>query len=585
MIKLPAIFKDHAVFQRDKEFRVWGDTDSNEININIYDEDGAVINKCTVTSKDGCFIAKMSPVEAGGPFRLEINGTDDAIVLDDVYFGDVWLAGGQSNMEFKLRDSKDASEEIGESDNDRIRFYNVPQIAWLGAELEQAEAASEWQPCNSAIAGDQSAVAYYFAKALTEESEGIMIGIINCSWGGTSASAWMSRDKLLEYKETAQYINAYDEAVKDLTGEAYEEAYAEYVIYQAEFDKNVGNYYMTAENPTWEEAISLFGENKYPGPMGPKNWTRPCGLYETMIKRIVPYGLMGCIFYQGEEDDNRPYSYKRLLTSLIEQWREDFLDKNLPFIVTQLPIFANEGEDDYKNWPFIREAQYEVGETVGNGCAVVLEAGEYHNIHPTNKETVGYRLAFQALRKVYGCLSRWEACGPEYDSSFTSGDSLYVDLKCCESGLMINGDDDFLTDVHMMDYLPSDSGFEIAGCDGVYYTAKAQVLRGETVSDDNTGTEALDNSFGSESDDEVNDFYDPLYDDEPDQTASSLGSILTLKLTSDRVREPKYARYFWKNYGKVRIFGANGIPLAPFRTDKNDGAKANGSRLGDIIDV
>lgn len=571
MIKLPAIFKNNAVFQRDKAFRVWGNSDSDNIGIEIFDESGITVNKGHAEVKDNSFKIELSPNEAGGPFIIEIYECDNEgnkltpdkaseIVLSDVYFGDVWLAGGQSNMEFLLKNSKSYAEELEELNDDisdRIRYYNVPQIAWLGEELAEAEAESKWQKCNGASIGDWSAVAYYFAKALTEESEGIMIGIINCSWGGTSASAWIGREKLLEHKETAQYVDAYDKATEGMSEADYLKAYDEYVIYQAEFDKNVGNYYQTCDNPSWDEAIALFGENKYPGPMGPKNWTRPSGLYETMLKRVAPYSLMGCIYYQGEEDDNRPYSYKRLLTSLIEQWRKDFEDEMLPFITAQLPIFVNEGEDDYKNWPFIREAQMQVGESIGNGTAVILEAGEYHNIHPLNKETVGYRLAFQALYKVYGCLTRWEACGPEYDSSFVSDNAMYIDLKCCESGLILDGDDGFIQDVHMMDFLPGDSGFELAGVDGVYYAAKAQVMRGENV--------------GGE--------------EENDQSASMTGSIMTIKLTSDNVTVPKYARYFWKNYGKVRVFGANGIPLAPFRTDMNDGAKALGSRLGEIIDA
>jgi len=592
MIKLPAIFKNHAVFQRDKVFRIWGVSDTSITKISVIDETDTVINEAIVTDADVCddghFMVEMSPLEAGGPYVLRIENESEVIELEDVYFGDVWLAGGQSNMEFMLKNSKYASEEIQELEvkaNDRIRFYNVPQIAWLGPELEQAEENSNWQLCNADNAGEWSAVAYYFAKALTEESDGIMIGVVGCNWGGTSASCWMSREKLLEHRVTAQYVDTYDSLVEGICEEEYQKAYEEYVIYQAEFDKNVGYYYQTSSNPTWDEAISLFGENKYPGPMGPKNWTRPYGLYETMLKRIVPYGLMGCIFYQGEEDDNRPYSYKRLLTSLIEQWRADFLDVKLAFITVQLPIFVNEGEADYKNWPFIREAQAVVAEETGNGLAVILEAGEYHNIHPLNKETVGYRLAFQALYRVYGCYSKWEACGPEYDSSFVNGDALYVDLKCCDSGLMVNGDDGFIEDVHMMDFLPTDSGFEIAGEDGIYYNARAQVMRGENVSED-----PVESDFSEETDlfgnqafaDELN---NPIYDDNVDQTASSLGSILTIKLTSENVDKPKYARYFWKNYGKVRVFGANGIPLAPFRTDTNDGAKALGSRLGDIIDV
>lgn len=555
MIKLAGIFKDGAVLQRDKDVIIFGHSDG-EVTATLFDDSGKIVKSVKANLKEGNFEANIGSFSAGGPYSLRLEDPDGEKVISDLYFGDVWIAGGQSNMELELQNSKNGAEAVAQADNSRIRFYYTPKVAWLGKELEEAEGESTWQKCSPENVACWSAVGYYFAQALTEEIEDVMIGIIGCNWGGTSATAWTGREKLAEHPETKAYLDKYDEAIKGISDEEYERLYEEYVVYQAEFDKNVGNYYMTNPNPSWEEAISLFGENKYPGPMGPKNWSRPAGLHETMIMRIAPYTVKGCIYYQGEDDDNRPYSYNRVLTSMLEQWREDFRDEKLPFIIVQLPIFVNEGETDDKNWPFIREAQAEVAKTVGNGLAVILEAGEYHNIHPLDKETVGYRLAYQALYNVYGYIPKWEACGPEYDSSFSQDNAIYVDLKCCEQGLMVNGDDMFLEDVHMQDYLPDDSGFEIAGADGVYYPARAQVLRGETINE-----EAQE---------------DPMM--------NLPGSILSIKLTSDKVDKPVFARYFWTNFAKVRIFGANGIPLAPFRTSKNDGARAIGSRQGEIYD-
>lgn len=575
MIKLAPIFTDHAVLQRDKKIRIFGYTDKKTLKVSVIDENGANIyqEELEVEKFDDRFEIVIGPIAGGGPYALEVlagtgnsAGETEVISLKDIYFGDVYLAGGQSNMEFELQNSRGASEEIANCENERIRFYYTPKVAWLGEELEQAENESEWKLCKPENVANWSAIGYYFAKALTEEIEDVVIGIVGCNWGGTSASAWMSREKLLEYPETACYVEQYDNQTRNQNLDEYLKAYDDYIIYHTEFERKVSNYYQTAANPNWEEALMLCGECKYPGPMGPKNWTRPYGLYETMIKRIAPYGFNGFIYYQGEDDDNRPYYYRRLLSSLVEQWRKDFKDEDLHFMIAQLPIFLNEGETDCKNWPFIREAQSDVSKDVPNcSMAVILETGEYHNIHPVNKETPGYRLAFLALQHIYGFYAKWDANGPEFDSAFTKDDAIYVDLKCCEGGLMVLGDDDFLEDVHMMDYLPEDGTFEIAGEDGVYYPARAQVLRGENI----TESKGEDSYFDMASDNAIE--------------RAALGSILTLKLSSEMVKAPVYGRYFWSNFAKVKIFGANGIPLAPFRTSRDDGALALGSRQGEVF--
>ncbi|MBR1861429.1 MAG: hypothetical protein IJ796_06180 [Lachnospiraceae bacterium] len=616
MLRLPGIFKEHAVLQRDREIKIWGESSEEMVYISI--ENGSDKELCKLNSEvsEGKFVFRIGPYSAGGPYRVRIwnEGKDEEIVLGDVYFGDVYIAGGQSNMELELQNSRDGKEEVEKSSDPHIRFYYTPKVAWVGEELEEAERKSVWEKCEPGKTACWSAVGYYFAKALSEElngrddslwpdngddsrvqsdsgenaltkpDSGVMIGIIGCNWGGTSASAWMSREKLLEYPETAAYVESYDKKTEGQSLDEYLKELEEYEVYQAEFDKNVGNYYMTAENPSWDEAIRLFGENRYPGPMGPRNWTRPAGLYESMLKRIAPYGICGVLWYQGEDDDNRPYTYKRLLTSLTEQWKADFENPELPFYIVQLPRFVNEGEEDDKNWPFLREAQSDVcNENEGFGLAVILESGEYHNIHPLNKETVGYRLAFQALYRYYGLYGEWDACGPSLKSSFIEGDSVYSELACCESGLVTDGDDGFLEDVYLNDYLPGDSGFEIAGDDGVYYPARAQYVRYESSA--SVESPKVRRSLASDGQNEAYDDenYSSIYDDYPEEEELT-GGTATLKITSDKVSVPKYARYFWKNYGKVRIFGANGIPLAPFRTSRDDGARAAGSRQGMILD-
>lgn len=421
-------------------------------------------------------------------------------------------------MELELQNSQNGSEVVVGIHNDKVRYYYTPKVSWVGEELFEAERESSWELCTPQTAGRWSAVAYYFADRLSEEL-GVTVGVIGCNWGGTSASCWVSREALEGIKEIEKYITDYDAIVENQDLEEYIREWEEYLVYQAEFDKNVGHYYETAENPTWDEALELCGECKYPGPMGPHTPTRPCGLYESMLQRVCPYTLAGFIYYQGEEDDHRPYSYYTLLSALVRQWRIDWQDDTLPFMLVQLPMFRNgDAEPDFQNWPFVREAQMRLYQTVKNtGIAVILDKGEFGNIHPIEKDSVGQRLALQALYQVYDKRSEEEVFGPLYRSYRVADGAMifsfqYAGGMHCTAEVL--------------------EGFELAGSNRMYHKAEA-VLQGEEI-----------------------------------------------VVTCDAVKEPVYGRFCWTNYCPVTLFGANGIPAAPFRTHRGDGAIATGSRNG-----
>ncbi|MCH5267012.1 MAG: sialate O-acetylesterase [Lachnospiraceae bacterium] len=512
MIQLPSIFSNHMVMQRNKNIAVWGESDGSEVAVTL-DE-----TTVTVPVQNGSFEVLLPPRPAGGPYVMKVSSEETELCFEDVMIGEVWLAGGQSNMELELQNSKNGAEVVKNIHNDKVRYYYTPKVSWVGDELYEAERISGWDLCTSDKAARWSAVAYYFAEQLSGEL-GVTVGIIGCNWGGTSASCWVSRETLEGIQEIRKYITDYDDIVAGQDLQEYIKEWEDYLVYQAEFDKNVGHYYETAENPSWDEALELYGENKYPGPMGPRSFTRPCGLYESMLQRVCPYTLAGFLYYQGEEDDHRPYSYYTLLSALIRRWRGDWKDDSLPFMLVQLPMFRNgEDEPDYQNWSFVREAQMRVYQTVKNtGIAVILDKGEFGNIHPTEKDIVGQRLALQALHHVYGKCSEEEAFGPVYQSYRIEGDDMIFSFRNAQG---MHCTEDIL------------EGFELAGRDKVYHTANA-VLQGEEI-----------------------------------------------VVTCDAVEEPVYGRFCWTNYRPVTLFGANGIPVAPFRTSREDGAFATGSRNG-----
>lgn len=509
MLKLAAVFSNHMVLQRNKRIAFWGECDKEAVTLTL--------NGVSVSEKvnNGTFYAELPPMKEGGPYTMTVSDGTETISFEDIMLGEVWLAGGQSNMELELQNSFEGKEELKRVCSEKIRYYYVPKYSFESEVFEQAQKDSTWECPSEEAAGKWSAVAYYYAKELSKKL-GVTVGIIGCNWGGTSASCWMSREMLEQSKATASYVEEYDRIVKDQIFEEYLKEREEYIAYQTEFEKNVSHYYETCENPTWDEAISLFGENRYPGPMGPYSEFRPGGLYETMLSRVCPYTLSGFLYYQGEEDDHKPATYYELLSALIRQWRGDWKDETLPFLLVQLPVFQNMDEPDYKNWPLIREAQMRVYQTIKNtGIAVILENGEYGNIHPTKKDIVGKRLALQAFYSVYHVGKEEDAFGPIYHDYFVNANQMTITFEHCD-GFVCQGEV---------------KGFELAGDDKKYYAADCTIEGDRIV------------------------------------------------LQAKEVGQPKYARYCWTNYQEIALFGTNGIPAAPFRTSFADGSVATGSRL------
>ena len=504
-MKAAAVFSDNMVLQRNRNIRVFGTCSKNEKIITVRIPELESFARAVV--KDGRWEAVLPPRKEYSSCTLEIFCGAVKKVFKNVAIGEVWLAGGQSNMEFELQHERKGAAALASCYSENVRFYYTPKCSMLGAELEQAEKESCWCTPSPDNAKSVSAVGYYFARELSRRL-GVTVGIIGCNWGGSSASAWISRDYLSCDKRLSPYLDEYDEAIKGKSDEEMIAEYDEYSTYQWAWEQRMIKF--CAENPKakWDEVLKNCGENRYPGPHSIKNPMRPCGLHETMVKRIAPYTLAGVLWYQGESDDHRPDTYEVLLKLLIENWRDLWKDKELPFMIVQLPMFRYIDDPDTKSWALIREAQENVFKSVKNtGLAVCLDCGELNNIHPTDKSQVAHRLYLQAMSEVYEVITRRDSLPPMYDNFEVIGNAMLIHLTNCEMGL--GGKDE-----HCLD------GFEIAGEDGIYYPAKATVR------------------------------------------------LPYIELRSDKVKMPAAARYKWKNYADVGLFGINDLPLPPFRTDK-----------------
>ncbi|WP_035121286.1 sialate O-acetylesterase [Cohnella panacarvi] len=442
-----ALFTDHMVLQRERGIPVWGTgTDGDTVTVRIRE------TSVRDVVRGGEWKVTLPAMQAGGPFELTVEAGGDKLTFRDVLVGDVWLAGGQSNMEWRLADSLNAEQEAAAADFPRVRYYEVPRVAYDDGQ----EHAGAWAVCSPETALRFTAVGYHFARTLVGELD-VPIGIVGCNWGGTSASCWVPEEALANDPELRVYVDVYKEKIKDLNPET---AKKEQADYQAAVDAWVRR---QSEGLTGAE----LGDFPWPPPLNELSFLRPSGLYGTMLSQAAPYAIKGFIYYQGESDADRTYLYDRLMAVLIGQWRQDWGDAELPFLFVQLPGYADPYDPEGVNWPLLREAQQKVTEQVPNtAMAVILDCGEENDIHPRDKRPVGERLGRIALKEVYG---RDTACyGPFFKSLAVEGTKAIVSFSHAESGLMS----------------PSASGevlgFEIAGTDGRFVKADA-VIAGGTV--------------------------------------------------------------------------------------------------------
>lgn len=500
MLKAAAIFSDHMVLQRNKKICVFGEGISGKIVSVTLGESGAS-GRC----RNGKWMVYLPEQEAGDNLCMEISDGEEKIRFTDVVIGEVWLAGGQSNMEWELKDADGGACLLKEGIQESVRFYYTPKLAYKGEEYEKAFEESHWELFNEKDAAKWSAVGVFFAREVAARLN-VTVGIVGCNWGGTSASCWMSRDMLLSGEQTRSYVEEYEasDLVRKPEAEQIRE-YQEYQRYQEEWDLKAAGIYEKEPMMAFDKIQELIGECKYPGPMNCANFTRPGGLYETMLKKVMPYTLRGFLYYQGESDDHKPESYYALFTAMIRQWRQDWGDDTLPFLMVQLPMHRYQHDPDTKSWCIIRESQMKTFQMFRNtGIAVIIDCGQFHEIHPKNKKPVGERLALQALCGVYHMIPEEEAFGPIYRDFLYRDGGMEITFDYADSGFICRSKEPL--------------GFELAGDDGVFKAAKA--------------------------------FFE--------------GNKVFLR--SEEIREPVMARYLWTNYSEVTVFSANNLPMAPFRT-------------------
>ncbi|WP_337747662.1 sialate O-acetylesterase [Victivallis vadensis] len=647
MLKLAKLFGNHAVLQRDRAIPVWGWTEPFEIVEGSLGGVPAVAR----AGDDGRFLLRFPPRPAGGPLKLEVRGKNsgETVSFSDILVGEVWIAGGQSNMELKIRELPAKCEAVRAEAGKlpQLRMLTVPRRA---QPAPMADVAADWQVAASECVPEWSAIGYFFARKLHRELN-VPVGIVSSNWGGTVAEAWISRETLIRNPDFASQLEAYErnlyapEMWESLSGEELaveyppdsEQAWFRRILppppenrgvidgwAAPEFDDSdwrqgelpcfwkelgldingvvwfrreieipaawqgrelslnfgaidkhdityfngveVGRTGQDYETVHWDQPrtyripaelvragkaviavrnysfiyngglhgtpdkmwIAPAGEECAPlalsgvwkfkpefeysrlddlkKAMGPGNPNSCCMLFDTMIRPLIPMAMRGVIWYQGESNESAPEYYERLMRDLIADWRFRWGQGDFPFLQVLLAGFRNPADyDDAAAWPYIREAQSRAAQATGNLAASALDLGEAADIHPRRKAEVGERLALAALEQAY--RQPVIGSGPVYREMVREAEAIRVWFDHIGSGLTAHG--------------TGLKGFVIAGADGVFKEAEAQIVEN------------------------------------------------SVRVSAPEVSDPVAVRYAWAdNPEEANLYNSAGLPATPFRTDR-----------------
>lgn len=609
-VKVAGIFSSNMVLQRDINAPIWGTASPGEaITVTI---DG--LSMTTRATDKGSWMIYLPSFKAGGPFTISIKGQNE-VIFSDVLFGDVWVASGQSNMEWRLENSNNAQTEVSNANFPKMRLFYVKKR--VGKEPKSDLDEGQWALCTPETAKGFSAVAYFFGRELHKDIN-VPIGLINCNWGGTAAEAWTSptmlktlpdfRERMMELEAGANWENdleANDQRNaekqriiqeskngiaqgilkinyntndwptviapnwnENLEGVVWlrkmVEIPSEFKGKEIKFDlgriENMATVYFneeelgTVSSPNFAEftvpaklvksgknviavrALHRWGKLNFTGPenrmklyapngavledlsgpwkyktglepafpqvIGYQNY--PASLFNGMLYPIIPYGIKGVIWYQGESNAGRAWQYRSLFQALIEDWRVHWGQGYFPFLFAQLANYMDIPEQPIDDdWAELREAQTMALRLPNTGMAVTMDIGEQFDIHPRNKQDVGHRLAVAAKKVAYG--QDIVHSGPMYRSMEVNKDEIEIAFDYVGNGLTVKGE--------------KLKGFQIAGSDKKFYWAEANIVGGKVF------------------------------------------------VKSEKVKQPVAVRYGWGKNMECNLYNKNGLPASPFRTD------------------
>jgi sialate O-acetylesterase len=382
-VKLPSLFTDNMVLQQQAQCAVWGWAKAGS-TITVSPSWGKQKYTAKTDAAGNWKLKVNTPAASYTPYSLSVSGDGPVIQLKNVLVGEVWLCGGQSNMEMPLKGFKGqpvlgSNEAILHSKNDQLRLYTVPRSSVT--EPQDNSKPSPWRVAEPEAVSNFSATAYYFGRLLQEELH-VPVGLVHCSYSGSFIEAWMDPTTLREFAGVK--IPAKGDTIKQVSRTA-------------------------------------------------------TTLYNGMLHPIEGYGIKGAIWYQGESNYDQPDQYAALFAAMVKQWRTHWGMGDFPFYYAQIAPFdytrTSKNKGGKYNSAFIRDTQRKIQTQVPNtAMAVLLDIGEETSIHPMRKEPGGIRLALLALAKTYG-LKGFGAVSPGYESMTVKGNEVVVRFKDSPNGM------------------------------------------------------------------------------------------------------------------------------------------------------
>lgn len=412
MIKLPEIFQDGMVLQQNKPIKIWGNTEPNTI---LQIQLGNNTPQIAGVQEDGKFSITLPAQSASDHQKLAFFIDNKIEYSLDVKIGEVWLLAGQSNMDFNLRYDKDYQENKAKvlSMTDHLGNLNVYKVPQKILPSDQPEKGT-WKKLNSQNSEIFSAIGYYFGIKLAKFQNKVPVGLVWMTYGGTTASTWVSEKALMSDPVLKKaYIDTYRHIMATRPAGEYD-GFLEMVKAQSENPANAPFWDNVMAGKVSHEELSRAYLNHHElfvdYVIGPQSENRPHGLFDTMVSEIIGYSIKGCLWYQGESDDEQAGIYDHLLTALIKDWWNRWND-HFPFLIMQVAPFKDWfGKFDGTFYPEIRMKQSEVSSKLPSVYITnVMDNGMKYDIHPKNKSLAAERFYDLAMSKVYKTMVNGEA--------------------------------------------------------------------------------------------------------------------------------------------------------------------------------
>lgn len=625
---LSSILSDGMVLQRNEKVGIWGKAGAGQaVQIRFNEKKYEVL-----ADPAGNWRIDLDETEPGGPFEMIISAGSETRAIRNILVGDVWLLGGQSNMELPVRRTLDLlADEVKEVHLPWIRQFSLPISCNFHAPQSELPG-GEWIAATSEEVLSFSAAGFFFAKAIYEQHR-VPIGLIQTAVGGTPIEAWISERTLrriggyeddLEQCKDDQYVSAvkaadeargnswytrlnsadpglkegwYNELCDTANWQDFElpgswaggelEHLRGSVWFRKEIDlpesmtegdaclklgtiidaddtyvngvcigstgykypprryvipagrlkpgKNTLAVRVISTHETGAfvrdmpyrllacgQEIDLTGTWKYrvgaiTEAMQPQTFFqyKPAGVYNGMISPLRNYRIKGVLWYQGESNTDHPAGYSKLFEALVADWRGQWGSGAFPFIYTQL---ANLGEEDASqtNWAVLREEQRKGLQLPGTAMAVTIDVGEYNDLHPQDKRTVGQRLALAARKLAYGEDGLIHS-GPMFKEMELAEGGARLRFDHAGSGLVVKGGGAL-------------GGFAVCGTEGVFMPAQAVITGGDTV-----------------------------------------------LVTHELIQQPVHVRYAWANNpAQANLYNREGLPASPFSTETSSSKAQEG---------